>query len=590
MSTPDAATGQPELEIVLSRRSDKAQAAVRPAWEADDSLGPRLEMKAQAKKAELTSADVGSCDHPPGFVAGGVGIGVRVRPALAHEREKYGQRIEGSGPASFAQFEYEACVVQRAARKVHLLSERRRLGAPTGELATTSFTADYVFGEGEDNDTIFSSAVQPLVELAAAGGEAALILFGQTGAGKTYTAHAMQQRAVAALLETGEVAISFYELFGERCHDLLPDPAAVAAPGAATEIIETTTRTDAEVETVEAAKGAEAAEVATRALEADRVLELRECDAGGLRVCGLRQMRVSSAAEAAAVLGMANASRATAPTAVNDRSSRSHTICVLTPSAPATSNKSAAAIDAAGGGEAAGGRLVVVDLAGSERREDVRTHDKARLAETKATNASLSALKDCVRLQREAHAKPKAGTARVGGSAVVHVPFRRSKLTRILRPFLECVSDHAATLVLAHLAPPRSAGKHSASTLEFVGSLCGVTRAAIEREAFNAVERWTPAEVVAWVSALKGGRYAHLACCFGGMTGKMLSVEWIVHIVKRVHAQGGDEADAHAIYDAFHELHRAAKDEARGVRRPAAPAAAHEPWASSSVPESQEAR
>ena len=143
----------------------------------------------------------------------------------------------------------------------------------------------------------------------------------------------------------------------------------------------------------------------------------------------------------------------------------------------------------------------------------MRTHDRARLAETKATNTSLSALKDCVRLQREAQAQPRVG----GEAAAAHVPYRRSKLTRLLRPFLHAsTGDGTAACVIAHLAPLRSAGKHSASTLEFVGSLCGVTRAAIERDAFNAVERWNPAEVVAWVGALEGGKYAHLACCFAG--------------------------------------------------------------------------
>ena len=102
--------------------------------------------------------------------------------------------------------------------------------------------------------------------------------------------------------------------------------------------------------------------------------------------------------------------------------------------------------------------------------------------------------------------------------AATHVPYRRSKLTRVLRPFLHGASDaQTAACVIAHLAPLRSAGKHSASTLEFVGSLCGVTRATIERDMFNSVERWSPAEVVAWVGALENGKYAHLACCFAGM-------------------------------------------------------------------------
>ena len=117
-------------------------------------------------------------------------------------------------------------------------------------------------------------------------------------------------------------------------------------------------------------------------------------------------------------------------------------------------------------------------------------------------------------------------------------------------------------MVVAHLSPLRSGGKHTASTLEFVGALCGVTRAKQERKAFNKVEQWTPAEVTAWVASLDGGKFRHLSGCFGGFTGKMLSIEWLGHVVKRVHAEGGDEADAHRIYEAFHELHQAAKREA----------------------------
>eukprot|EP00966_Prymnesium_polylepis_P204724 4742620-Prymnesium_polylepis.1 len=103
--------------------------------------------------------------------------------------------------------------------------------------------------------------------------------------------------------------------------------------------------------------------------------------------------------------------------------------------------------------------------------------------------------------------------------------------------------------------------------MEFVGSLCGVTRAAIEQEGFTHVERWTAAQLTSWVRALDDGRHAPLAPCFRGMSGKMFSIEWIGHVVKRVVAQGGDEAAAHRIYEAFHHLHRAAKLEARGGRQ-----------------------
>ena len=62
-------------------------------------------------------------------------------------------------------------------------------------------------------------------------------------------------------------------------------------------------------------------------------------------------------------------------------------------------------------------------------------------------------------------------------------------------------------------------------------------------------------------------RYAALAPCFNGFTGKLLAVEWIGHLTKRVSAQGGDEGDAHAIYEAFHAELRRSKAQQQRQRR-----------------------
>ena len=91
--------------------------------------------------------------------------------------------------------------------------------------------------------------------------------------------------------------------------------------------------------------------------------------------------------------------------------------------------------------------------------------------------------------------------------------------------------------------------------------------AELERRRFNEVERWSAERVVRWVEELDGGRYAALAPCFGGCTGKALSLEWLGHITKRVVAQGGSAEDASEIYEAFHRLHRRAK--AKAKRAPA---------------------
>ena len=95
---------------------------------------------------------------------------VRVRPALAAEQASYGERIPGMSEASFAQFEYHACLVDACKREVVVLSEERRIGRPTGNLASQRFGTDDIYGEDCDDDAVYTSAVAPLVEAARAGG------------------------------------------------------------------------------------------------------------------------------------------------------------------------------------------------------------------------------------------------------------------------------------------------------------------------------------------------------------------------------------------------------------------------------------
>ena len=487
---------QPAGVIVI----DAGTAPAGPDWRADDELGAKLHEQAARKRAELLDDALGvTADGAPDG-SGRVRVSVRCRPLLQSERCTLGERIEGNGSASFAQWEYESVVADEHSRRVHVLTEARVHGAPTGALTASSYRADAVFGPKADDAAVFDAAVRPLIDHVLAGGDACVLLYGQTGAGKTTTAVATQRLAAAAMLASGResVEISFFEICGEPCYDLLTDGGRVDG-GAA--------------------------------------LSLREAGDGELRVDGLSEVEASSAKRCDALLAAANASRATAQTEANERSSRSHAVCRLRP---------------AGGA----GLLQIVDLAGSEKRQESRAHDAARLAETRAANLALATLKECVRLQ-----------ALAGGAPAGHVPHRRSKLTRVLRPVL--VPGSGARLsVVAHVAPRRSAGQHTAATLEFARTIGGgAPRAELERRRFNEVERWSAERVARWVKELDGGRFAALAPCFGGCTGKALSFEWLGHITKRVVAQGGSAEDASEIYEAFHRLHRRAK--AKAKRAPA---------------------
>jgi kinesin family protein 2/24 len=148
---------------------------------------------------------------------------------------------------------------------------------------------------------------------------------------------------------------------------------------------------------------------------------------------------VSSRGEIEALLRTAAEFRSTASTLANPQSSRSHCFTQLHLEG--------------------GGSLTFVDLAGAEGKEDLAAHcemgnAEERLKEMKEINGSLGDLKECIRLNLE---KAK------GRSARVHVPYRRSLLTRLLRRALDPElqgrggeggggGGHSTTF-LAHVAP-----------------------------------------------------------------------------------------------------------------------------------------
>lgn len=200
----------------------------------------------------------------------------------------------------------------------------------------------------------------------------------------------------------------------------------------------------------------------------------------------------------------------------------------------------------------------LIDLAGCERWEDSLYHSQERITEMKAINYSLGCLKECARLM--------LANVTSTSTKVPHIPYRRSKLTMLLKDVF--IDGGAAALVIAHLAPSRASLKHSENTMNFVASILEKeTLAMKEKKSFSGPLAWSKEEMIAFVASLEGGRYAHLASSFS-LTGKLFSVEWIGHVHRRAVAAGGTEAEGEAIYDAFHDLvarHKAASKSTRTV-------------------------
>jgi hypothetical protein len=176
-----------------------------------------------AKSQTVHGIILGKAVAKPAAAPSAVSVCVRVRPMLPDERERVGKDIPGNNDKSFAQVDYDATVADSVAGKVHVLSEARKLGKPTGKMATQVFTPHQVFGPNETDDAVYNASVSPLVAHALAGGASTVIAYGATGAGKTHSMTAVQRLAAAALLAGGQHALrlSFFELRGEGCYDLL---------------------------------------------------------------------------------------------------------------------------------------------------------------------------------------------------------------------------------------------------------------------------------------------------------------------------------------------------------------------------------
>ena len=177
-----------------------------------------------------------------------------------------------------------------------------------------------------------------------------------------------------------------------------------------------------------------------------RDLKLREDREKGVYVEGLAAIEVESEQALCDVVTKGNASRATSSTAMNERSSRGHTIFLMEVSQLKRSSTDA---DTYTTTEA---KLYLVDLAGSECIKQSQVSG-AGLREAQNINKSLSTLGLCI----EKLTDGKAGSEQ-------HVPYRDSKLTRILA---QTLGGNCKTTLLVALRPEAECAPECVATLRF---------------------------------------------------------------------------------------------------------------------------
>ncbi|KAL8377402.1 hypothetical protein RB595_008194 [Gaeumannomyces hyphopodioides] len=333
-------------------------------------------------------------------------------------------------------------------------------------LDTSTFKVDRAFGPEDTTDAIYSSVVQQLVPWAWSGGVGTLFAYGQTSSGKTFTVSGLERLVARSLFDGGSGCVadgerriyaSIVELAGNSALDLL---------------------------------------------NARRPVSVLTDSFGETQVAGALERRVESSDELLALVDVAAALRATAPTLRNDASSRSHAVCRIRIELP-----TAAGGGGGGGAGAEDGLLYLVDLAGSEAARDVSEHGADRMREAREINASLSTLKDCIRgrvLHDAAAIDGGKKPAAAGGKQ--YVPFRQSTLTKMLRHVFDPESGRSCrTVVVACVNPGAADTGASKNTLRYAEMLRVVVPSRGPRPYDPRVPAtWNNAQLREWIQSSSG--------------------------------------------------------------------------------------
>ncbi|XP_026059104.1 kinesin-like protein KIF21B isoform X5 [Carassius auratus] len=321
-----------------------------------------------------------------------------------------------------------------------------------------AFTYDYVFDMDSTQDTIYANCTEKLIEGCLEGYNATIFAYGQTGSGKTYTMgtgfdvaipdeelgiipravkhlyKGIEQRRQAAA-EQGrpvpefKISAQFLELYNEEVLDLFD-----------------TTR-----------------DIEMRKQKSH--IKIHEDASGSIYTVGVTTRTVSSEAEMMQCLKLGALSRTTASTQMNVQSSRSHAIftihiCQVRVCAPAenppeqdneTDNRLANNSSEVEEFETLTAKFHFVDLAGSERlKRTGATGDRAK--EGISINCGLLALGNVISALGD---RSKRST---------HVPYRDSKLTRLLQ---DSLGGNSRTVMIACTSPSDQDFMETLNTLKY---------------------------------------------------------------------------------------------------------------------------
>ncbi|XP_040270088.1 kinesin-like protein KIF7 isoform X2 [Bufo bufo] len=291
-----------------------------------------------------------------------------------------------------------------------------------------------VLDEACSQESAYNRCVQSLLESFFQGFHVTVVAYGQTGSGKTYAIgeasissisddeQGIIPRAMAEIFKLVDendlidytIRVSYLEVYKEEFRDLL------------------------EVQT------------------SSKDILIREDDKGNVVLSGVKETEVEGLDEVLSLLEMGNTAKHTGATQVNTQSSRSHTIFTVTMEQRRVVGRvTRMTLGEDGPGLAIGqvlsSKFHFVDLAGSERI--LKTGNTGeRLKESIQINSGLLALGNVI---------SALGDPKRKGS---HIPYRDSKITRILK---DSLGGNAKTVMICCISPSASDFDETLNTLNY---------------------------------------------------------------------------------------------------------------------------
>ena len=358
-------------------------------------------------------------------------VAIRVRPPLNRETE---EGIPFRSIAIVSEDHKSVSLAEYVGSELSELERQREWVENPNVFQLHRFTFDFVFDVDSQQEDVYNITAKQAVQSVLEGYNSTIFCYGQTGTGKTYTmegftydSHDPQKGIIQRTIEdifnyiettSNEntkfiIRASFLQIYNENISDLLKPE--------------------------------------------KKNLQIREDKKKGIYVDSLSEWAVRSPIDLYALLKRGTNFRTTSSTNMNDVSSRSHAAFVITVEQMTTNiynndnikNKNL---------DIKVGKLNLIDLAGSERIR-ITGATGLQLEESKKINKSLLCLGNVINALTEKNKRSKNNI-----NSNVHIPYRDSKLTRLLQ---DSLGGNCKTTMIAMISPSQDSFVESLSTLHF---------------------------------------------------------------------------------------------------------------------------